>query len=165
MVFKFDIRNSDLLKDEKLHSGAVAAKDPSKQNVKISGKNSLRSGNGSQVLHNRAESPTKRSKSPTKRAPTPKRVSVKLSEKQKADAVKSTHNERCWEVLNRDDDYYHDLQNFRKLHPDLTSKRVSARFFKTKPRPTKFKSSLRREEQPIDEPDPEIIADDGIIPS
>jgi hypothetical protein len=83
---------------------------------------SVRSNVGSQYVQ---KNPSK-SPSPSKGV---RKVHIPpLSKEKKTQAVKMANDERCWEVLNQEDDYYKDLQAFRKLHPELTSKRVPARY-------------------------------------
>jgi hypothetical protein len=121
MVIDAYIRQPDLLEDEKVLSNAAQV-GGDKRNEKHSEKLSIRTEN----YPWKSQSPKKQPPSP-KRPATPKRVIVNLSTKDKSDALKFNIYDRCWEALNHDDDYYTDLQKFRKLYPELTSKRLPLR--------------------------------------
>ncbi|KAI8910372.1 hypothetical protein EDD86DRAFT_225838 [Gorgonomyces haynaldii] len=93
-------------------------------------------------------------KSPRKtRNPSPKRIPIKISQKKQQKQEEKQDQEKMYNVLNRDDQYYVDLQEYRNLYPDLFTKRVEMRSMP-------FKRSMRQKEN-LENPEPEIIVDDG----
>ncbi|KAI8929925.1 hypothetical protein BC831DRAFT_441616 [Entophlyctis helioformis] len=100
----------------------------------------------------RSASPNKASRSSQ---PSPERVRVADIPYEHRESLRRQRREQqVWETLHREDAFFEDIQEYRQLHPDLF-------FGDPPPRPARMKTSIYRDQPPLQDVEPEVSPPDG----
>ena len=122
--------NAELLRDELIASGPTRTKATDTVQSSELERMSIRNNQTPKKRLNTAAKHKNSSRQEFSRQSvcSPKKVQapfVSQTEKQYNRSVQI--QEKCWQVMNQSDEFYNDLQSFRKLHPDLCSKKSTSR--------------------------------------